>query len=72
MVGGENSWALFREACREGSARPRVDSIPLNIAEGNGKFSAADRGRFLEIARAQIRVCSARLIVARKLARLTK
>ena len=26
-------------------------SIPLNIAEGNGKFSAKDRARFLEMAR---------------------
>ena len=26
-------------------------SIPLNIAEGNGKFSSKDRCRFLEIAR---------------------
>ena len=26
-------------------------SIPLNIAEGNGKFSAKDRARFFEIAR---------------------
>src|SRR4029450_5871432 len=26
-------------------------SLPLNIAEGNGKFSRVDRARFLEIAR---------------------
>ena len=26
-------------------------SIPLNIAEGNGKFTPADRCRFLDIAR---------------------
>ncbi|PYK58403.1 MAG: four helix bundle protein [Verrucomicrobia bacterium] len=26
-------------------------SIPLNIAEGNGKFSAKDRARFFEMAR---------------------
>ncbi|HEV3409649.1 MAG TPA: four helix bundle protein, partial [Chthoniobacterales bacterium] len=37
------------------AARDQLDrastSIPLNIAEGNAKFSAADRSRFLEIAR---------------------
>ena len=37
------------------SAKDQLDrastSIPLNIAEGNGKFSARDRARFLEMAR---------------------
>ena len=45
-------------------------SIPLNIAEGNGKFSAKDRARFLEIARGSALECAAALdvLVARKLA----
>ena len=38
-------------------------SIPLNIAEGNGKFSARDRGRFLEIARGSALECAACLDV---------
>jgi four helix bundle protein len=45
-------------------------SIPLNIAEANGKFSDADRGRFLEIARGSAFKCAAcpDVLVARKLA----
>ncbi|MEY2542500.1 MAG: hypothetical protein QOI22_2102 [Verrucomicrobiota bacterium] len=45
-------------------------SIPLNIAEGNGKFSGRDRARFLEIARGSALECAACLdvLVARKLA----
>ena len=45
-------------------------SIPLNIAEGNGKFSARDRARFLEMARGSALECAACLdvLVVRKLA----
>ncbi len=45
-------------------------SIPLNIAEGNGKFSGADRARFLEIPRGSALECAACLdvIVARRFA----
>jgi four helix bundle protein len=44
-------------------------SIPLNIAEGNGKFSDSDRARFLEIARGSALECAACLdvLVVRKL-----
>jgi len=38
-------------------------SLPLNIAEGNGKFSTADRARFLEIARGSALECAACLDV---------
>src|SRR3954467_6560078 len=45
-------------------------SIPLNIAEGNGKFSAKDRARFLEMARGSALECAACLdvLLMRKLA----
>jgi four helix bundle protein len=45
-------------------------SIPLNIVEGNGKFSGKDRARFLEMARGSALECAACLdvLVARKLA----
>src|SRR5438067_2485280 len=44
-------------------------SIPLNIAEGNGKFSARDRARFFEMARGSALECAACLdvLIARKL-----
>lgn len=38
-------------------------SIPLNIAEGNGKFTAADRCRFFDIARGSALECAACLDV---------
>ncbi len=38
-------------------------SIPLNIAEGNGKYTAADRCRFFDIARGSALECAACLYV---------
>jgi four helix bundle protein len=55
------------------AARDQLDrastSIPLNIAEGNAKFSLADRSRFFEIASGSAVECAACLdvLVARKL-----
>ncbi len=45
-------------------------SIPLNLAEGNVKFSTADRARYLQIAHGSTVECAACLdvLVARKLA----
>lgn len=54
------------------AARDQLDrastSIPLNIAERNGKFSARDRARFIEIARGSALECAASLdvLVARR------
>ena len=50
------SWGdLLFEIYSKAAAKDQLDrastSLPLNIAEGNGKFSDADRSRFLEIAR---------------------
>ena len=44
------------------------DSIALNIAEGNGKFSQKDRARFFQIAHGSALECAARLdlVVARR------
>src|SRR5207237_7953113 len=51
----------------EAAAKDQLDrastSLPLNIAEGNGKFSDADRSRFLEIARGSALECAACLDV---------
>src|SRR5256886_14594049 len=44
------------------------DSVALNIAEGNGKFSQKDRARFFQIAHGSALECSAclDLLVARR------
>src|SRR5205814_2283010 len=64
---------LLKEVAAKAAAKDQLDrastSLPLNIAEGNGKFSDADRSRFLEIARGSAHECTACLdvLVARKL-----
>jgi four helix bundle protein len=46
-------------------------SIPLNIAEGNGKYSPKDRCRFFDIAHGSALECAAGLDVLVAKARLT-
>ncbi len=66
---------FLKTITEKAAAKDQLDrastSVPLNIAEGNGKFSAADRSRFFEIARGSAVECAARLdvLVARKLAK---
>ena len=66
---------FLRTITEKAPAKDHLDrastSVPLNIAEGNGKFSAADRSRFFEIARGSAVECAACLdvLVARKLAK---
>ena len=70
------AWAgeFLNTISAKAAAKDQLDrastSIPLNIAEGNGKFSAKDRARFLEIARGSALESAACLdvLVARKLA----
>jgi four helix bundle protein len=65
---------LLSSIAAKAAAKDQLDrastSIPLNVAEGNGKFSNKDRARFLEIARGSALECAAALdvLVARKLA----
>jgi four helix bundle protein len=65
--------ALLNEVAAKAVAKDQLDrastSIPLNIAEGNGKFSAKDRARFFEMARGSALECAACLdvLLVRKL-----
>lgn len=59
-------WVFLKSELLSGSLRHARDqwlrasqSVPLNIAEGNGKSSQADRRRFFEIARGSVFECAA-------------
>ncbi|MFZ0917901.1 MAG: four helix bundle protein, partial [Candidatus Udaeobacter sp.] len=67
---GELLIAIAAKAAAKDQLDRASTSIPLNIAEGNGKFSAKDRSRFFEMARASALECAACLdvLLVRKLA----
>ena len=63
---GYVAWVFERSAKLNGVHRHARDqwlrasqSIPLNIAEGNGKTAEADRRRYFEIARGSALECAA-------------
>ena len=59
--------ALVDGTLRLGDVKDQLDrastSIPLNIAEGNGKYTAKDRCRFFDIAHGSALECAAGLDV---------
>jgi len=63
------SWllSLLEETARLGDVKDHLDrastSMPLNIAEGNGKYSPKDRCRFFDIAHGSALECAAGLDV---------
>jgi four helix bundle protein len=67
---GEFLAAISAKAAAKDQLDRASTSIPLNIAEGNGKFSAKDRARFFEMARGPALECAACLdvLLVRKLA----
>jgi four helix bundle protein len=48
---GELLPSIEAKAAGKDQLDPAATSIPLNIAEGNGKFSRRDRARFFDVAR---------------------
>ncbi len=67
---GEFLAAILSKAAAKDQLDRASTSIPLNIAEGNGKFSFKDRARFFEMARGSALECAACLdvLLVRKLA----
>ncbi len=66
---GELLGAISAKAAAKDQLDRASTSVPLNVAEGNGKFSPRDRARFFEIARGSALECAACLdvLVVRKL-----
>ena len=64
---------LLMEINAKAAVKDQLDrastSVPLNVAEGNGKFAIRDRCRFLDIARGSALECAACLdvLVAKRL-----
>jgi four helix bundle protein len=58
---------LLEESVRLGDVKDQLDrastSMPLNIAEGNGKYTPKDRCRFFDIAHGSALECAAALDV---------
>ena len=56
---------ILEQTVRAGDVKDQLDrastSIPLNIAEGNGKYTPKDRCRFLDIAHGSALECAAGL-----------
>src|SRR5262249_53267380 len=59
--------ALLEGTVRVGDVKDQLDrastSVPLNIAEGNGKYALKDRCRFFDIAHGSALECAAGLDV---------
>src|SRR5262252_1292855 len=66
---------ILENAVRIGDVKDQLDrastSIPLNIAEGNGKYAPKDRCRFFDIAHGSALECAARLDVLVAKSKLT-
>jgi four helix bundle protein len=67
--------ALLDGAVRVGDVKDQLDrasmSMPLNIAEGNGKYAPKDRCRFFDLAHGSALECAAGLDVLVAKAKLT-
>ena len=67
--------ALLEGTVRVGEVKDQLDrastSMPLNIAEGNGKYAPKDRCRFFDIAHGSALECAAGLDVLVAKAKLT-
>jgi four helix bundle protein len=67
--------AILEVTVRIGDVKDQLDrastSIPLNIAEGNGKYAPKDRCRFFDIAHGSALECAAGLDVLVAKAKLT-